>query len=78
MKTIYEALAELSESLNMMASKSYETAKEHAFDMLDGRVDKAEIKANKAKAKSEAYKLAAEKVEDLIHFVNKGTINLKK
>ena len=77
MKTVNEALMELWASLDKMSENAINLAKEHALDMLDGRDEKAEMKANKAKAKSEAYHLAAEKVNDLRRLIKEGKIKLQ-
>ena len=73
MKPIRDALVELGQSLDRMATSSMNLAKENALDALDGDT-KAEIKAHAAKARSAAYTLAMEKVDDLRREVEAGNI----
>lgn len=73
MKPIHDALCDLSLSLCKMADSSTAHAKDHALTALDGDKN-AELQARAGKAKSEAYMLACEKVDDLRRAVERGDI----
>jgi hypothetical protein len=72
-KPIRDAIVEIGQSLDRMAISSMEHAKSHALNALKGD-QKATEQAWAGMAKSEAYRLACEKVDDLRRALERGDI----
>ena len=73
MKPIRDALVELGQSLDRMATRAIANAKDDALAALDGD-PKATANAKANRARHEAYILAMEKVDDLRREVEAGNI----